>query len=179
VWIKINGRVARTPNQPKGFPVDAEITLEESSQWAATKMEPEASRGDAAAFSAAKVFLESADGRAVKGGPKAGMRGQHYLIPFPPKAQIAARGVDLDHEYSDAKEARSKFELTVALGLEQSVNMRAAVGYKSWLGSNMFKFTDVNRSIVHCIRGRRQSPATQWKTNRETDASIKHEDGAL
>jgi hypothetical protein len=81
------------------------------------------------------------------------MRGQHYLVPFPPKAQIAARGVDLDHEYSDAKEARSKFELTVALGLEQSVNLRAAVGYKSWLGSNMFKFTDVNEASFIASEG--------------------------
>jgi hypothetical protein len=168
----------RGQTQPKGFLVDAEITLEKSLQRAATKMEPEAaptatqppkihhfvfygqaSRDDAAAFTAAKVFLEGAGGRAAKGGPKGGIHGRHYVVRFPSKAQIAARDVDPDHEFSDAKEARTKFELTVALGSKLSGNMLAALGYKGRPGRDILNFTAVSRSIIHCIRGRRQSPA--------------------
>jgi hypothetical protein len=194
----VHREAARGQTQTKGFLVDAEITLEKGLQRAATKMEPEAaptatqppeihhfvfygqaSRDNTAAFAAAKVFFESASGRAAKGGPIAGMPGRCYVAWFIPRAQIAARRVDLGHEFCDAKEARSKFELKVALGSKQSVNMRAAVGHNGRPGPSIFKLTAVDRGIIHCIREPRQGPAMQWKTGRETGASTKHEGGAL
>jgi hypothetical protein len=192
--------------QPKGFIVDPEITVADRQLWVANKTESEAtstasqppkthhfvvygraSRDDAAAFAAAKVFLESAidaapgetGGRPPKGGPMAGVHGRHYVIRFPTKAEIAARVIDLDRDFSDAYGAGPEFELTMCLAPKQSSNMLAAVGYKDRPRRSILHFSAVNRSIIHCIRGRRQSPAMQWKTDRETDVSTKHEDGAL
>jgi hypothetical protein len=186
--------------------VDTEVTVADRSQWVANKTEPEAtptasqppkihhfvfygqaSRDDSAAFAAAKLFLESGEdsapretgGRAPKGGPKAGVHGRHYVVRFPIKAEIAARVIDLNRDFSDAEGAGPEFELTMCLAPKQSSNMLAAVGYKGRPRRSILHFSAVNRSIIHCIRGRRQSPAMQWKTDRESDVSTKHEDGAL
>jgi hypothetical protein len=146
--------------------MDAEITLAERSQTAASKAEPGAtatsiqppkirrfvfygrlSRDNAAAFAAATAFFESAvgaaphaaDGRAAGAGLDAGMDRRDYVVY-------------LDRDVPTAEGTKSKFEVTAHLAPERSGKVPAAVGYKGRPGRSILNFTTVNRSIIHCIR---------------------------
>jgi hypothetical protein len=172
-------------NQPKGFLVDAEITLAESSQWAADEIEAgatataihapkihhfvvygETSPDDAAAFAAAKVSLGSAIdgpphasyGRGDEADPpraKMDKRHRHYSVRRLTIGQIAGHGVDFNPNFCDTEGTNPRFELMLHLVPQQSGSMPAAVRDKEAPGCSILNVAAVSRSIVHCIRTRR------------------------
>jgi len=139
-----------------------------------------AKRDDLAAFSAAKVLLESAikaapgetDGRAARAGLKAGPMWRHYVVRFMTGGRIATRGVDIElgsvapplggmslrefhtgdqAEFPDIGAAQTRFVVKVRPAGKRDGNMPTAAGHVGSPQRGTFDFTVVNGSVTHCV----------------------------
>lgn len=174
--------------------MDTETALDEAAPTAVNTTEPldempsapgkiyhfnlygRASRGDLAAFAAARALLESAvpaagrksDGRTdsvdVRAGPV-----RHYVVRFMTGGRADTPTVDREFdsvpalhgttsrhhrqtdERANVEEPQTRFVITVLLGAKRGGNIPEYVSHEGSPRCGKFDFTVVNGSVIHCV----------------------------